>query len=43
MKNIKIVSCATGNENKRMQKILRCYGANEIDLKFYYKKNELGD
>lgn len=41
--DIKIVSCATGNENKRMQKILRYYGANEIDLKFYYKKNELGD
>lgn len=36
--DIKIVSCATGNENKRMQKILRYYGANEIDLKFYYKK-----
>lgn len=36
--DIKIVSCATGNENKRMQKILRYYGANEIDLKFYYKQ-----
>lgn len=36
--DIKIVSCATGNENKRMQKILRYYGANEIELKFYYKK-----
>lgn len=36
--NIKIVSCATGDENKRMQKILKYYGANEINLKFYYKK-----
>ena len=37
-KNIKIVSCATGDENKRMQRILKYYGANEINLKFYYKK-----
>ena len=37
-KDIKIVSCATGNENKRMQRILKYYGANEINLKFYYKK-----
>lgn len=37
-KDIKIVSCATGDENKRMQKILKGYGAKEIDLKFYYKK-----
>ncbi len=37
-KDIKIVSCATGDENKRMQKILKYYGANEINLKFYYKK-----
>lgn len=36
--DIKIVSCATGGENKRMQKILKYYGANEINLKFYYKK-----
>ena len=36
--DIKIVSCATGEENKRMQKILKYYGANEINLKFYYKK-----
>lgn len=36
--DIKVVACATGNENKRMQKILRYYGANEIDLKFYYKQ-----
>lgn len=36
--NIKIVSCATGNENKKMQKILDYYGAKQIDLKFYYKK-----
>lgn len=36
--NIKIVSCATGDENKRMQRILKYYGANEINLKFYYKK-----
>lgn len=37
-KNIKIVSCATGDENKRMQRILKYYGANETNLKFYYKK-----
>lgn len=37
-KDINIVSCATGNENKRMQKILKYYGANEINLKFYCKK-----
>lgn len=36
--DIKIVSCATGDENRRMQKILKYYGANEINLKFYYKK-----
>lgn len=36
--DIKIVSCATGDENKRMQRILKYYGANEINLKFYYKK-----
>lgn len=36
--DIKIVSCATGSQNKRMQKILNYYGAREIDLKFYYKK-----
>lgn len=36
-KNIKIVSCATSGENLRMQKILKYYGAQEIDLKFYYK------
>ena len=34
----KIVSCATGDENIRMQKILRGYKAHEINLKFYYKK-----
>lgn len=37
-KDIKIVSCATGSENKRMQRILKYYNANEINLKFYYKK-----
>lgn len=37
-KDIKIVSCATGNINKRMQKILKYYDAKEINLKFYYKK-----
>lgn len=37
-KEIKIVSCATGDENKRMQRILKYYGAKEINLKFYYKK-----
>lgn len=36
-KNIKIVSCATGNENKKMKKILQYYNAHEINLKFYYK------
>lgn len=36
--NIKIVSCATGNENKTMQRILKYYDAHEINLKFYYKK-----
>lgn len=39
--DIKIVSCATGNENKRMQRILQYYEAQEINLKFYYKKVEL--
>lgn len=34
----KIVSCATGDENKRMQKILKYYDAHEVNLKFYYKK-----
>lgn len=37
-KDIKIVSCATGDENKRMQRILQYYGGHEINLKFYYKK-----
>ncbi len=37
-KDIKIVSCATGDENKRMQKILEYYDVHEIKLKFYYKK-----
>ena len=37
-KNIKIISCATGDENKRMQKIMKGYDAKEINLKFYYKK-----
>lgn len=37
-KDIKIVSCATGDENKRMQQILKYYGGHEINLKFYYKK-----
>ena len=36
--DIKIVSCATGDENKRMQRILKYYDAHEINLKFYYKK-----
>lgn len=36
--HIKIVSCATGDGNKRMQKILKYYNAHEINLKFYYKK-----
>ena len=34
-KDIKIVSCATSDKNKRM---LKGYGAKEINLKFYYKK-----
>ncbi|MCI9087038.1 MAG: GNAT family N-acetyltransferase [Clostridia bacterium] len=37
-RDIEIVSCATGNENKRMQRILKYYDGHEIDLKFYYKK-----
>ena len=37
-RDIKIISCATGDENKRMQRILKYYGANEVNLKFYYKK-----
>lgn len=36
--DIKIVSCATGEENTRMQRILKYYDAHEINLKFYYKK-----
>ena len=37
--NIKIVSCATGDENTRMQKILKYYNGHEMtNLKFYYKK-----
>ena len=36
-RNIKIVSFATGAQNKRMQKILKYYSAHEINLKFYYK------
>lgn len=36
--DIKIVSCATSNENKTMQKILQYYDMNDINLKFYYKK-----
>lgn len=36
--DIHIVSCATGDENERMQKILKGYGGHEIDLKFYYIK-----
>lgn len=35
---IKIVACATGNENKRMQRILKYYDGHEINLKFYYKE-----
>jgi len=37
-KHIEIISCATGEENIRMQKILKHYGGHEINLKFYYKK-----
>lgn len=37
--NVKIVSCATSNENLRMQKILKYYDGHEMsNLKFYYKK-----
>lgn len=36
--DVKIVSAATGETNKRMQKILKYYGAKEINLKFYYKE-----
>ena len=38
-KDIKIASCATGNDNIRMQKILKYYNCHEMsNLKFYYKK-----
>ena len=38
-KEIRIVSCATGNNNERMQQILKYYGGHEMkNLKFYYKK-----
>ena len=38
-KDIKIVSCATGNDNIRMQKILKYYNCHEMKIfKFYYKK-----
>ena len=38
-KDIKIVSCATGNENVRMQKILNYYNCHELkNLKFYCKE-----
>ena len=38
-KDIKIASCATGNDNIRMQKILTYYNYHEMsNLKFYYKK-----
>lgn len=38
-KDIKIVSCATGNDNIRMQKILKYYNCHEMkNFKFYYKK-----
>ena len=36
-KEINLISCATGNENKRMNRILRGYGAKQIDLNFYYR------
>ena len=37
-KDIRIVSCATGENNERMQKILKFYGGVEMkNLKFYYK------
>ena len=38
-RSIKIVSCATSRDNKRIQKILKYYDAHEIDLKFYYNYN----
>lgn len=38
-KDIKIISCATGEGNDRMKKILKYYGGVEMkNLKFYYKK-----
>lgn len=36
--DIKVVSYATSNENKRMQRILKYYSTSEINLKFYFKK-----
>ena len=38
-KDIKIVSCATSENNERMRKILKYHGGVEMkNLKFYYKK-----
>lgn len=37
-RQIHLVSCATSNENIRMQKILKGNNAKEINLKFYYMK-----
>lgn len=36
--NIHIVSCATGKDNTRIQRIIEYYGAKSMDLKFYYIK-----
>lgn len=33
----KVISCATANSNKTMQKLLEFYGAKVIDMKFYAK------
>ena len=35
-KDVKLMACATGKPNKRMQKILESTGGKQIDLLFYY-------
>lgn len=38
--DIKVISFATGNINKRLQKIAEGFGAKQLDLKFYYILNK---
>lgn len=35
-KDVKLISCATGRPNKKMQKIFEFAGGKQIDLLFYY-------